>query len=66
MVKGSELKVDKKKCISCGACVASYDELFKFSEDGKSQPVSSAECESCDITDVIGVCPLKAISRKKS
>jgi ferredoxin len=65
MVKGSDLKVDKKKCIACGACIASYEELFKFDEDGKSEPVADGECEDCEIADVLEICPQNAI-RKKS
>ena len=63
MVKGSDLKVDKGKCIGCGACVASYSELFKFDKEGKSEPISSAECEDCEIADVIEICPQGAISK---
>lgn len=64
MVKGSDLKVDKKKCIACGACIASYDELFKFGKDGKSEAIADGECESCEINEVIDICPQGAISKK--
>jgi len=65
MVKGSELSVDSAKCIGCGACVASYEELFKFDDQGKSKVKTEAVCEDCDIDDVIEVCPQGAIKKKK-
>ena len=64
MVKGSDLKVDKEKCIGCGTCVASYEQLFKLGEDGKSAPIKSGVCRDCDISEVINVCPQHAIKRK--
>lgn len=64
MVKGSDLKVDKEKCISCGACIASFEELFKFNGDGKSEVIASAECEDCETSDVLDICPQGAISKK--
>lgn len=64
MVKGSDLKVDEKKCVGCGACIASYETLFKFDENGKSEPITDGECESCDIDEVIDICPQQAISKK--
>lgn len=65
MVKGSGLKVDKEKCIGCGVCVSSYDQLFKFDEQGKSEVIKSAKCADCDIKDVVDICPQGAISKRK-
>lgn len=65
MVKGSDLKVDKEKCISCGACISAYEQLFKFADDGKAEVIESGECEDCSISDVIGVCPHDAIKKIK-
>ena len=31
------VRVDKDKCIACGACVAIAPEIFEFAEDGKSE-----------------------------
>ena len=66
MVKGSDLNVDDSKCIGCGSCIVSYDQLFKFDKQGKSQVIESGECEECDIEDVIAICPQGAISEVKS
>jgi len=64
MVKGSNLSVDKEKCISCGTCIASYGTLFKFGKDGKSKPIENASCKECKINEVIDICPQGAISKK--
>jgi len=32
-----KVRVDKEKCIACGACIAIAPEIFEFGEDGKSQ-----------------------------
>ncbi len=64
MVKGSDLRVDKEKCTGCGTCIVSYDELFKFDKQGKAEVIGSAECQDCDINDVIGVCPHDAIKKR--
>jgi len=63
MVKGSDLKVDKEKCISCGTCIASYETLFKFGKDGKSVPIKTGICKECEINKVINVCPQGAIKK---
>lgn len=65
MVKGNDLEVDKEKCVSCGNCVVSYDELFKFDKTGKAEVKESVECEDCDIKDVIDICPQNAIKKIK-
>ncbi|MCX6810483.1 MAG: ferredoxin [Candidatus Berkelbacteria bacterium] len=64
MVAGSDLSVDKDKCIGCGICMASYDQLFKFDKQGKSIVIESGECEDCDIKDVIEICPHGAIAER--
>lgn len=66
MVKGTDVVVDKSKCIGCGACIASFPELFKFDDQGKSEVIKSVECEDCEIKDVVDVCPQNAISENKS
>ncbi|TSC92580.1 MAG: Uncharacterized protein Athens101428_826 [Candidatus Berkelbacteria bacterium Athens1014_28] len=64
MVKGSQLKVDKKKCIGCGTCIVSYEKLFKFDSQGKSEPIASGKCGDCEINEVVDICPQNAISKK--
>ena len=54
-------KVDKKKCIGCGACVSTCPEVFELDEDGKAQ-VKSDKKLSC-VKEAIENCPVGAISK---
>ena len=58
--------VEKKRCISCGACVSIADEIFEFDEEGKSQVIPNAEVEveveSEKVNLAIESCPTSAIS----
>jgi len=51
-------KVDKEKCIGCGACVALCPDVFEL-EDGKAHVKQGKENESCE--DAVNTCPVKAI-----
>ena len=55
--------VDHDKCIACGACYASYPELFTAGDDGKSQVKSSDyQAHGYKKEDIVAVCPVEAIS----
>jgi len=55
--------VDKDKCIACGACYASFPELFKEADDNKSQVISSDyKAHDYEKGDIINICPVQAIS----
>lgn len=54
-------KVDKKKCIGCGACVAVCPEVFEL-KDGKSHVKNAKACDSCDCEKAMNSCPVDAIS----
>jgi ferredoxin len=64
MVKGSDLKVDDTKCIGCGMCVHSFEELFHYNKEGKSEVIESGECD-CEMKEIIEICPQNAISKTK-
>ncbi|MFA5157613.1 MAG: ferredoxin [Patescibacteria group bacterium] len=64
MVKGSELSVDKEKCVGCGVCADAFPELFEI-KDEKSHVISDGECD-CDMDQVKSICPNGAISKKES
>ncbi|RDD52648.1 ferredoxin [Nanoarchaeota archaeon NZ13-N] len=35
-----KVSVNKETCIACGACIAVAPEIFKWGEDGKSEPIN--------------------------
>ena len=52
-----KVKIDASACIMCGACVGSYPDDFKFSDEGPAEAISGeAEADAAD------VCPVGAIS----
>jgi ferredoxin len=59
------VKVDKKKCIGCGACVATCPKVFELGNDGKAQVKAGADLKrnaKC-ITEAAKNCPVEAISK---
>ena len=36
-----ELKVNKDKCIGCGMCVSTLNEVFDFDEDGQAKVIET-------------------------
>jgi ferredoxin len=59
------VKVDKDKCIGCGACTATCQEVFEMGNDGKSQVKAGADMKKnakC-IKEAIANCPVEAISK---
>ena len=59
---GYNVKVDKEKCLGCGACVSICGKYFELDENGKSEftgenPVDELEC----IEDAVNICPVNAI-----
>jgi len=54
------VKVDKEKCIGCGACAAICPDGFELGDDGKAKVKNpKANC----IDDAISSCPVEAISK---
>ena len=51
------VKIDAGLCIMCGACVGSYPDDFKFSDEGPAEVINGEADE-----DSVGVCPVGAIS----
>ena len=61
----AKIKVDKEKCIGCGACVALCGNIFEF-KDGKAQAKKkevSGDEEKC-AKNAADSCPVQAISVK--
>ena len=53
------VKVDKKKCVGCGACVMTCPDGFEISDGVARVKDSKADC----IDEAIESCPVDAISR---
>lgn len=48
-----KVKIDQSACIMCGACVGSYPDDFKFSDEGPAEAVTGeADPEAADICAV--------------
>ena len=54
------VKIDKEKCIGCGACASICSEIFEIGDDGKAK-VKAQKNISC-VKEAIGSCPVDAIS----
>ncbi|MBU5557578.1 MAG: ferredoxin [Candidatus Aenigmatarchaeota archaeon] len=55
-------KVDRNKCIGCGACVSLCPDVFELGPDGKSRVKNQKG--KCDLQSVVDTCPVGAISLK--
>ena len=55
------VKVDKKKCIGCGACASVCPEIFEMGSDGKSRIKNQKELPC--IKEAIESCPVEAIKK---
>ncbi len=53
-------KINKEKCIGCGACASICPKVFEMKE-GKAQ-IKSQETPSC-VDEAINACPVQAISK---
>jgi len=51
------MKVDKEKCIGCGACVSLCPDIFAL-KDGKSIVISDEDCD-----ESVDACPVGAIRK---
>lgn len=54
------VKVDKAKCIGCGACAAICPDVFEIGSDGKSA-IKNPKAK-CDFKAAVDGCPVGAIS----
>jgi ferredoxin len=56
--------VNKKKCIGCGACVATCPEVFELDDEGKAQvKTNKKDAKLPCIQEAIIGCPVGAISK---
>ena len=59
-----KLKVDKNKCIGCGACVALAGKSFRLNKDNKAEPIEPAGDDEKTIQEAIKSCPVEAITNE--
>ena len=57
------VKIDKKKCIGCGACASTCPVVFEMGDDGKAQVKANAKKDAKCIKEAIKNCPVTAISK---
>jgi len=58
-----EIKVDKEKCLGCGACVSIAPDVFRMEDDGKSGVIEGDHSNSADsVNQAKDACPVQAIS----
>jgi len=61
-----EVKVDKKNCVGCGACVSLCSKYFELDSEGKSK-VKKEKVDPKDeksVREAVESCPVGAISIK--
>ncbi len=60
--KSQSLTIDQALCIQCGTCVASYPDLFEFSDDGTKVHVKKkADFSGKNLKEIKETCPSEAI-----
>lgn len=55
------VKIDKEKCIGCGACVSICGAIFEMDDDMKARVKSQKNCPC--VKEAIDSCPVEAISK---
>jgi ferredoxin len=55
------VRIDKDKCIGCGACSTTCQEVFEIGDDGKAQVKANAKKDAKCIKEAIKNCPTEAI-----
>ena len=60
----AKAKVEHDICIGCGTCESMCPGVFKIQEDNKSHVIAE-DCGECNCEEVIGSCPVSAISMEE-
>ena len=53
-------KIDKEKCVGCGACVGTCPQALKMGTDGKVEIIDQEKLEQCGGESA---CPFEAIKK---
>jgi ferredoxin len=55
-----KIKIDKEKCIGCGACQAVCPDVFQLDDDGKAKSLFGSTDIEC-VKEAADSCPVQAI-----
>lgn len=61
-----KVKVDKEKCLGCGACVAIAPKSFRLDKEGKSEPIDPPGDAKEIVENALESCPVAAITIENS
>ena len=56
-----KIVIDQELCVGCGACASLCPEVFRMTDDGKSEIIDENSCEKCDCEMVVNSCPVGAM-----
>lgn len=56
-----DIKIDKEKCIGCGACTIMAPDIFELGDDGKAQVKVDAKIDEELAKQSVDSCPVGAI-----
>jgi len=54
--------VDKSLCTGCGLCSDACSDIFQLGVDGLAEVVKEGSCSTCDLEEIVALCPVNAIS----
>lgn len=58
-------KVEKERCIGCGACVGTCSEVFDFDDDGQAHVINQPNDENTEkAIEALEGCPTSAIIKE--
>jgi len=57
------VKINKSKCIGCGACASSCPQVFEMGDGAKAHVKTNAKKDAKCIKEAINNCPVDAISK---
>lgn len=56
----AKVTVDASTCVGCGLCEQNCAEVFVIKDDGLAH-VLAQECSSCNLKEIVDMCPVNAI-----
>lgn len=56
----AKITIDDSLCTGCGLCAANCPDSFEIGDDSLAHVVKET-CTSCDIQEIVEMCPLNAI-----